>query len=154
MLQRSQASIAAHAEDAPVIGGDVSYPSPFKSPLLGVLARPVVWILAGGPVKVDHILRDGELLPTAEQVQVIHTPGHTPGSICLYLKSKKLLIVGDALQHSRGVLSPPAANVTRDAGLAMQSLRKLAQLDFETICFSHYPPLKIRARETLQRLID
>ena len=137
-----------------MIGGEVSYPSPFKSPLLGVLARPVVWTLAGGPVKVDHLLRDGDLLPTAEQVQVIHTPGHTPGSICLYLESEKLLIVGDALQHAGGVLSPPATHVTWDAGLAMQSLRKLAELDFETICFSHYPPLKIKARETLHRLTD
>ena len=39
-------------------------------------------------VQVDHLLRDGEAIRWgSRQVQVLHTPGHTQGSICLYMPS-------------------------------------------------------------------
>jgi glyoxylase-like metal-dependent hydrolase (beta-lactamase superfamily II) len=48
-------------------------------------------------VEVDMVLTDGEELTYCEGIIVIHTPGHTPGQICLYHKESKTLIVGDAL---------------------------------------------------------
>jgi glyoxylase-like metal-dependent hydrolase (beta-lactamase superfamily II) len=48
------------------------------------------------PVAIDHSLSDGDILTFgARQVSVLHTPGHTPGGICLH--TGKHLISGDTL---------------------------------------------------------
>jgi glyoxylase-like metal-dependent hydrolase (beta-lactamase superfamily II) len=50
------------------------------------------------PYTVDEQLRDGQILPLgAAEWQVIATPGHTPGHLCLWQPDEQLLIVGDAL---------------------------------------------------------
>ena len=116
------------------------------------MAAPLIRTLAGEGAPVAHRLRDGDTLPTMDGVKVVHTPGHTAGSICLYLESKRLLIAGDALEHRRGALGPPARHVTSDFEMAIRSIGKLAALDVATICFSHFRPLRERARESLRRL--
>lgn len=46
----------------------------------------------------DRYVRDGEELELAGfQIQVLHTPGHTLGGVCYYLKSEKTLFSGDTL---------------------------------------------------------
>lgn len=48
------------------------------------------------PIDPDILLRDGDTMPLgAIQLQVLHTPGHTPGSLCLF--TDKYLIAGDTL---------------------------------------------------------
>lgn len=44
----------------------------------------------------DIYVEDGDMLFEAD-LQVIHTPGHTPGSICIYSESQELLFTGDTL---------------------------------------------------------
>lgn len=49
-------------------------------------------------VRVAKKLGDGDILDFGEtRLRVIHTPGHTPGSICLYGEKEKALITGDLL---------------------------------------------------------
>jgi len=49
-------------------------------------------------ITVDKVLRGGNVIKTQNfSFEVISTPGHTPGSICLYEKHKKILISGDTL---------------------------------------------------------
>ena len=153
-LSETSIPIAAHEDEAPIISREVEYPSPFKDPTLGVMTKPLIRSVAGKSVPVTYRLRDGDTLPTADGVRIVHTPGHTPGSICLYVESKKLLIVGDALQYSHGALTPPARSVTHDFDLAMESLKKLSELEFETVCFSHFSPMREGAPESLKALID
>ena len=99
--------------------------------------------LNGSPISVDVELEDGQTIPFPYPVRVVHLPGHTAGSIALFLPEQKLVIVGDALQYKLGRrLSPPAAGVTEDPALALQSLRKLLGLDFDALCFSHFPPMR------------
>ena len=51
-----------------------------------------------GDIKVDHTLVDAETLTTGGlQASVIHTPGHTEGSVCLYFPTEHKLIAGDTL---------------------------------------------------------
>ena len=147
------AKVAAHRLEAGIVAGEEPAPSPFSNDLIAKLTRPVIGPLRGAPVGVDYALEDGDRLPFGLEVRVVHTPGHTSGSICLYVPSKKLVIVGDALEYRRGRLGPPAPSVTQDTDRAMESLKCLLPLDIETICFSHFPPLRHDAKASLRRLV-
>ena len=50
------------------------------------------------PPKVDHRHADGETFMVGElEARVIHTPGHSPGSSCLFFPEAKTLFTGDTL---------------------------------------------------------
>src|SRR5205085_2775029 len=68
--------------------------------LLKMLDMQATWIgvAAPGDVKIDAALADGENLSAGNlSADVLHTPGHTEGSVCLYFPADKLLIAGDTL---------------------------------------------------------
>ena len=54
---------------------------------------------AGSPPPPDRFCVDGDELQLgeAERLRVVHTPGHTPGSVCFHAEAKKLLFSGDTL---------------------------------------------------------
>ena len=57
------------------------------------------------------------------------------------------MIVGDALQYKLARrLSPPITLGADRLKQAIRSLEKLADLDYDTICFSHFPPLRRESR--------
>jgi glyoxylase-like metal-dependent hydrolase (beta-lactamase superfamily II) len=92
------------------------------------------------PAAVDMPVDDGDVLQILGGIEVLHAPGHTPGSICLYLKQEKVVIVGDALVNRFG-LGLPSRLFTIDIPRAIQSIKRLAGLDFEIMCFGHGAPL-------------
>ncbi len=56
------------------------------------------------PPKIDHFLKNGDIFRLGEdELTVIETPGHTPGSICLYNKQNGLLFSGDTIFAQGGV---------------------------------------------------
>lgn len=95
---------------------------------------------------------DGQVLPMLGGLRVVHTPGHTPGSVCLYAVQQKLLFVGDALQVIRGKVTFASSVFSEDLPLAKASVARMAELDVETIAFSHYPPWRKGANEALRQL--
>jgi glyoxylase-like metal-dependent hydrolase (beta-lactamase superfamily II) len=97
-------------------------------------------------------VEDGEVLPIMGGLRVVHTPGHTPGSICLYAPHHKLLFVGDTLQVIRGKVTFASSVFSEDLPLAMASVSRMTELDVETIVFSHYPPWRAEANRTLAAL--
>ena len=97
-------------------------------------------------------IEDGQLLPMLGGLQVVHTPGHTSGSVCLYAVRHKLLFTGDALQVIRGKVTFPSAVFSEDMRLAKASVARLAELDVETIAFSHYPAWRDGANAVLRDL--
>ena len=46
-------------------------------------------------VEADGFLEEGQVLPILGGLRVTHTPGHTPGSVCFYLESRRAIFVGD-----------------------------------------------------------
>ena len=90
--------------------------------------------------RVDRTLADGERLPYCGGIVVVHTPGHTPGHISLYLESSRVLVAGDALNVSDGRLIGPIPQLTPDVDQATSSLRKLASYEIETIVCYHGGP--------------
>jgi len=103
---------------------------------------------------VDVQLDGGEVLKPLGGLRVVLTPGHTPGSICLYAPEQKLLFVGDALQRRRKKLRLPAKMVSTDMVEAIASVKKMAELDLEIICFGHGHPLFEDARGRLAVLVE
>lgn len=89
---------------------------------------PILFTLKG--VKPDHLLEDKELLKIGNlRIQVIHTPGHTPGGICFYFPDDHVLVSGDTLfRGTIGNLSFP----TGEPDLMWDSLKKLAGLPGDT----------------------
>lgn len=68
--------------------------------LLKMLDVQASWLgmAAPGAVTIEGSIADGESLQTGGlKANVLHTPGHTEGSICLYFPAEKLLIAGDTL---------------------------------------------------------
>ena len=51
-----------------------------------------------GNVEIDQDVRQADTVKAGSlTASVLHTPGHTPGSICLYFAAEKKLIAGDTL---------------------------------------------------------
>ncbi len=155
IVERREIAVAAHRLDADVLSGNESAPNPFQNELLAKISGPVLPKLMGRAVPVDIRLEDGDLVPFGIEARTVHLPGHTAGSIALYLPSKRVIIVGDTLQYKLSrKLSPPSERVTQDFEEAVRSLEKLIDLDFEVICFSHFSPLRRNARESLRRMLE
>ena len=133
------AKVAAHTADAPYIDGRLQPRLPRPQWLSKALAHlPRLWTVT--PINIDILLKDGDELPILGGTRVLHTPGHTPGSISLLLPRERLVIVGDVMAHSFK-LSLPAKAFTVDVAQEIQSIKKIASLDFDAICFGHGKPL-------------
>jgi glyoxylase-like metal-dependent hydrolase (beta-lactamase superfamily II) len=125
--------------------------------LRDVLANPVpgqVIAFLTRPLADPKPLLHGDVLPALGGLHVVHTPGHTPGSVCLYAPALRLLFTGDALQLSQGRLARPHHVFSDDLDEARRSVARLAELDVDTICFAHYPPMRGGAREALRGLAE
>src|SRR4051794_15836436 len=97
-------------------------------------------------------IEDGQVLPMLGGLRVVHTPGHTPGSVCLYGERDRVLFVGDSLQRRFGRVSFASALYSDDHAAARRSVKRLAALDVETIVFSHFATLEAGAAEVLATL--
>ena len=88
------------------------------------------------PVRVDIEFVEGVTFETnAGTVEVVETPGHTPGHVSLFLPDADLLLAGDALTGG-DELRGPREDVTPDLETAHDSVTHLAEYDYETVlCF-------------------
>jgi glyoxylase-like metal-dependent hydrolase (beta-lactamase superfamily II) len=111
----------------------------------------IIQYLTRAPAEATSIT-DGEVLPVLGGLRVVHTPGHTPGSICLYAARHRLLFTGDVLQVIRGRLTYASALFSHDHAGAKASVERLASLDVATIALSHYPPWTDQPSVTLKAL--
>jgi len=136
----TQAKVIAHPTDAPYIDGRLPQPGPARPQWLSKILTPLHRLWAATPVAVDILVNDGDELPILGGIKVIHTPGHTPGSICLFLQKERVVIVGDVLAHRRR-LSLPSKAFTVDIAQEINSVKRVASLDFDIICFGHGSPM-------------
>jgi len=153
LKRATQAEVIAHPADAPYIDGTLPQPGPVRPQWLSKLLARFSWLLATEPVVVDTLVNDGDELPILGGIKILHTPGHTPGSICLYLQSKDLLIAGDLLAHRFG-LRLPSKSFTVDIAQEIQSVKRVASLEFDIICFGHGLPIMRNAHHIVANFAD
>jgi glyoxylase-like metal-dependent hydrolase (beta-lactamase superfamily II) len=150
--QQTGAPVVAHPADAPFIAGELPQPPP-GSALLRLLLFVASAISHYEPSPVDTHVKDGDYLDVLGGATVVHTPGHTPGSIALHLPTEGLLICGDAITRRGNRLGPPPGPLTEDMEQAIVSLRRLAELDFEVLCPGHGDPIVGGADEQVRAMV-
>ncbi|MBC7114412.1 MAG: MBL fold metallo-hydrolase [Archaeoglobi archaeon] len=111
----------------------------------------VSWMFGEEPpeYEVDVPLKGGELISTGERsLRVIHTPGHSPGSICLYEESTGELFSGDTVFPDGGIgrtdLKGGSSEKLRD------SIRRLLELDVRVLYPGHGEILREGVRRSLE----
>lgn len=108
-----------HEADAPAIGRGSHFG-----------AEPVL------PHSADRILHDGERVRLAGRAyEVVHIPGHSPGSIGLYDRERRLFFAGDALQ-AQGTSTQGIAGAA-DRAAYYRSLDKMDKLEIEHLLAAH-----------------
>jgi glyoxylase-like metal-dependent hydrolase (beta-lactamase superfamily II) len=140
------ARVMAHLADAPYIDGTLPQPGPASPEWLSDMLAPIHGLWATTPVSVDGLVSDGDELPMLGGIRILHTPGHTPGSISLFLEKEGLVIVGDVLSRGTLGLSLPSKAFTIDLAQEIQSIGRLGSLDFDVIAFGHGSALTRNAR--------
>ena len=84
--------------------------------------------------RVDIVLEEGKLNLTTAPLEIYHTPGHSPGSVSIFLPEKKILIPGDVIfQAGVGRTDFPGG----DGALLKKSIDRLSQLDVEFLLPGH-----------------
>ena len=105
------------------------------------------------PADIDGILHDHDIFPWCGDVEIVSTPGHTEGHICLYLYEFKTLIAGDALFVQGGELVISLPMYTLDFEQAKQSIRKLLDYDIKEIICYHGGIYKGDIRAALNKIL-
>jgi glyoxylase-like metal-dependent hydrolase (beta-lactamase superfamily II) len=153
LRRRTGAPILAHRLDAPVIRGEVAP----ADPLLSTAERAIFDTVAvnipdAEPSPVDRELEDGDEIDLDGGARIIHVPGHTPGSIAVHVPRIRSLFTGDAVAAIGSRPFVGFFNIDREQ--AKQSVRRLAEIDFDVGCFGHGPPLTADASAAFRRLAE
>ena len=131
LARELDAPVTIHASDAALLANPA--PSPGLRRLL--YHRPVPRVLRWEAPEIAQTLREGDILG---DWHVMHTPGHTPGSVSLIRDD--VGIVGDALLYSRGRLIPNVRYLAIDLAAQDASTKRLAGAGLRTVLPGHYAP--------------
>jgi glyoxylase-like metal-dependent hydrolase (beta-lactamase superfamily II)/8-oxo-dGTP pyrophosphatase MutT (NUDIX family) len=92
-----------------------------------------------GPGMATRVVSDGDRIELdGMTLDVLHTPGHAPGHIALFERSRRVLIAGDLVSGLSTIL---IGFRDGDMGVYLASLRRAAALDPALVLPSHGPPL-------------
>lgn len=81
-----------------------------------------------------ELVEHGDVVDVGVDVEVVHTPGHTPGSLCYYVESEGALFTGDT------VFGNGAPGDAVDDAALEESIRRLSELDVDAIYPGHMEP--------------
>jgi glyoxylase-like metal-dependent hydrolase (beta-lactamase superfamily II) len=82
----------------------------------------------------DFFLKEGDIAVNSLDLKVLHTPGHSPGSVSLYWPDQKLMFTGDLVfKEGIGRTDLPGGN----GSVLKESIKKLAELEIEWLLPGH-----------------
>lgn len=153
----SGAEVLAHPLDAPFVRGERPGPPPrFEDWELPIHAEASRLVPDGEPVPPSSVtpVSDGDVLGFGGGTRVVHVPGHTDGSIALFVPDEGVLFTGDTVAASPvdGATIPGVFNLDRRQ--LLDSVRRLASLDADMACFGHGDPVMDRASAALRKAAD
>jgi glyoxylase-like metal-dependent hydrolase (beta-lactamase superfamily II) len=103
-------------------------------------------------VPVDVTLQDHAYI--GQDIEVVHTPGHTRGHLSFYLPAIRTLVASDAFVIENDVFDIANPQFTLDLPAAIDSIRKISALDIETVICYHGGVARGNIRQRLEALID
>ncbi len=113
-------------------------------PIIKKAFHPKIYAFSPYLEGVDHVLNDGDILHMGDKdFEVLHTPGHSSDSICLYNGEHGDLFVGDTPVT---IISPNGAYEES----FYHALLRICRKDIRTIYFGHGAPLTQNVPEMLQ----
>ena len=141
-----------HADDAAYARAGRNAPQAPPTTAVGRLLHRVLPTPTFTPVEVVEELTDGQVLPVAGGLRVVHTPGHSPGHASYLHEATGVLITGDALFNVLGVRWPVKAFCT-DFRMPQQPAGRLADLDYTVAAFTHGPEIRDRPRDRIRHFL-
>ncbi len=101
------------------------------------------------PIYITKTVEDNETIGVGNvEIKIIHTPGHTIGSVCVYVPKYKILVSGDTVfsNGSFGRTDLPTGDIEN----LVESLKKLLTLDIDILCPGHGDILIKNAKEPIE----
>ena len=148
LKQLTGAKIAIHEADAGIAEGKDPIKD-VKGPL-GLIFKLLTGFSKFDYFKPDVLLKDGDEIAG---LKVIHTPGHTNGSMILY-RQDQVAITGDTvLCNRKGEPRGPIKIFTPDMDQAWTSIQKLADLNFQMLLPGHGRPILENAGDRVRNLL-
>jgi glyoxylase-like metal-dependent hydrolase (beta-lactamase superfamily II) len=137
IVRQTGARTYMHPLDIPLVqaGG----PFPPMTPAPGLLRQMLCRLVYDhrertAPLAIDQALVDGEVLPIAGGIEIIHAPGHCAGQVALLWRPGRMLFAADVFMNIMG-LGDPVGFESLEDGRASQ--RKLAGVSFDAAGFGH-----------------
>ena len=110
--------------------------------------KPRVYAFSKYLKDVDTLVRDGDLLIVGDETaEIIHTPGHSSDSICIYCHESHALFAGDTPLVIR------TDDGTYDKEF-IQALEKICRMDIKAIYPGHGDPLRQNCNEILLKSLN
>ncbi len=144
-----KANVAVHEAEAGYISGKTALP---RYPgVKGMLLRIIEKFMGPKPIEPDFLLKDGDRV---DSLLCVHLPGHTPGCIGLLDEGSKVFFSGDTLRSDGKSIMRGPALFTMDLGLECESIRRIAELDFDTLLAGHGVPHRPGASSKVREFAD
>ncbi|CDO29041.1 MBL fold metallo-hydrolase [Mycolicibacterium porcinum] len=147
----SDVEVIAGAADAGFVRGEPG-PIPVLTDAERTLRPDIVEPPNGPACRVDRVVGDGAVLDFAGGTRVIGVPGHTPGSIALYLPAADTVLTGDAIAEFDGQLILGVFNTDRAA--ASRAVEILADTGAQRAGFGHGEPILVDAAARIAAATD
>ena len=150
LCQATGATLAVHRDDAPYLRAiRPREPMTFWGMADLLPIQLASYLVSCADCELQR-LDDGDLIAG---LTVVHCPGHTPGSICLWSAMDSVLFTGDVLNNERGIRTPPWT-VNHSHRHAMKAPERLSGLRFERAYFGHGPAIVNAADQQVQAFLS
>lgn len=150
LCQATGATLAVHRDDAPYLRAvRPREPMTFWGMADLLPIQLASYLVSSANCELQR-LEDGDLIAG---LTVVHCPGHTPGSICLWSVADSVLFTGDVLNNERGIRTPPWT-VNHSHRRAMKAPDRLSGLRFERAYFGHGPAIVKAADQQVEAYLS
>ncbi|WP_336205092.1 MBL fold metallo-hydrolase [Nonomuraea sp. LPB2021202275-12-8] len=149
----ADATVMVHQADAPVVRGEAARQLPERADMPDwerEIFDSLPPIPPVPPARVDQELAGGDVIDFGGGAEVISIPGHTDGSIAIHVPAHRLLFAGDTIAHVDERIMLGVFNVDRPR--AVESFRRLADLELAPVCVGHGDPITGDASAGLRRV--
>ncbi len=152
LIDKTHAKLYIHKDDFDVLLGKAPPPEP-RDFLEKIVAFMAEHFFKYPPPKDAIPLEEDSTIQGFEDLKIIPTPGHTPGSMSILDVKDSTLFCGDAINNRAGKLIGPHKHFTFNREQAWRSVAKIGAINFNTLCLGHGPWIAESAQEKVQDLL-